>query len=296
MREFAAYWRMDQIQLESGDYRGRIRGVHTGVIQLGLSEQSISTRVDGSVPAGSVVVALRLPSPHATSFRGRRLESREMAIIRAGEEIASLHAGASRILTVAIAEPLADEIARCHGCASFDAVFPGDRLAMATPPAIATAGRRLLGLLDEVFKNAQPFATLAAAEDFERRIIKTLFSEAHHPPSGQLDSDGRKHARSAENHLRDHMRQPLDLLRLCRELGTTPRTLQSGFHNTFGLSMKSYSQALRFNGTRRDLIAADPAVDSVKAVALDWGFRHMGRFATDYRKWFGECPGMTLAK
>jgi len=35
---------------------------------------------------------------------------------------------------------------------------------------------------------------------------------------------------------------------------------------------------------------------SVKAVALKWGFTHMGRFSAQYRKRFGELPSHTLQK
>jgi AraC-like DNA-binding protein len=53
---------------------------------------------------------------------------------------------------------------------------------------------------------------------------------------------------------------------------------------------------LRFNGARRDLRVGDPRITSVKAIALHWGFLHLGRFAVNYRRWFGESPSATLAR
>ena len=38
---------------------------------------------------------------------------------------------------------------------------------------------------------------------------------------------------------------------------------------------------------------ADPS-ESVTRIALDAGFRQLGRFAVEYRKRFGECPSETL--
>lgn len=36
--------------------------------------------------------------------------------------------------------------------------------------------------------------------------------------------------------------------------------------------------------------------DQKADVANNWGFWHMGRFAADYRKFFGELPSETLQK
>jgi AraC-like DNA-binding protein len=296
MKEFAVGWSIEQTQLEAGKYLGRICGVHTRMIQLGLSEHSVSTHIHGAAPDGSVVLALRLPSPRPTSFRGQRLELREMAIIRSGEEIDSLHAGAAQILTVAIQQSYADQIARSHGAESFHQLFPRDKQNSISPDGFAATGQQLLRLLDQISQNDPPFADAAAGDRFEHRLIATLFAQIDFNRIRQNGPGPRNLAKLAETYLHQHPCQALDLLPLCRELSSTPRTVQLSFSKTFGLSMKSYAQALRFNGARRDLLAAHPAIDSVKAVAIGWGFRHLGRFSSDYFRWFGECPSITLAK
>jgi transcriptional regulator GlxA family with amidase domain len=86
------------------------------------------------------------------------------------------------------------------------------------------------------------------------------------------------------------------LIRICQQVGIPARCLQISFLKSFGISMKAYAHALRFNGVRRDLIAACPAEQSVKAIARHWGFCHMGRFSINYRRWFGECPVQTLKR
>jgi transcriptional regulator GlxA family with amidase domain len=49
----------------------------------------------------------------------------------------------------------------------------------------------------------------------------------------------------------------------------------------------------RLDMVNRMLRAADPS-DSVTRIALDAGFRQLGRFAVEYRRRFGECPSATL--
>jgi AraC family ethanolamine operon transcriptional activator len=55
-----------------------------------------------------------------------------------------------------------------------------------------------------------------------------------------------------------------------------------------------YFKARRLNGVRAELRDGDPASTSVQAVALRWGFWHLGQFSVDYRRHFGELPSVTL--
>ncbi|OAI42883.1 hypothetical protein AYO41_03280 [Verrucomicrobia bacterium SCGC AG-212-E04] len=81
---------------------------------------------------------------------------------------------------------------------------------------------------------------------------------------------------------------------LCAAIGAAPRTVQICYREAFGTSLRSALQALRFAGARQDLLASRDQPISVKAVALQWGFMHFGRFSVTYRRWFGEGPSMTL--
>lgn len=80
---------------------------------------------------------------------------------------------------------------------------------------------------------------------------------------------------------------------LCREFRVSRRTLQYCFQDVLGMSPISYLRAIRLNGVRRDL--RSPArPPTVQDTAAAWGFWHLGQFARDYRKLFGENPSDSL--
>jgi len=81
---------------------------------------------------------------------------------------------------------------------------------------------------------------------------------------------------------------------LCEATGVSLRSLGRAFQERFGVTPKQYLTARRLNEVRRELLAADPASHRVTEVAGRWGFWHMGQFAADYRRLFGELPSATL--
>jgi AraC family ethanolamine operon transcriptional activator len=80
---------------------------------------------------------------------------------------------------------------------------------------------------------------------------------------------------------------------ICRISGVSYRTLNYAFHERFGVSPKQYLQAVRLDRVRRDLRKVGPR-GKINDTANRWGFWHMGQFAADYRRQFGELPSEPL--
>jgi AraC-like DNA-binding protein len=82
---------------------------------------------------------------------------------------------------------------------------------------------------------------------------------------------------------------------ICAATGVSWRTLDRAFKERFGIGPKAYLQRLRLTGVRNDL-ADSPPDTFIADVANIWGFWHLGQFAQDYRKLFGELPSETLRR
>jgi AraC family ethanolamine operon transcriptional activator len=91
-------------------------------------------------------------------------------------------------------------------------------------------------------------------------------------------------------------REPLTLPELAAIIGTTPRTLQRAFKETLHISPLKYLRLSRMNAVQKMLLKGDKNDKSVTEVALDWGFKELGRFACEYKQLFGENPATTLAR
>jgi AraC family ethanolamine operon transcriptional activator len=70
----------------------------------------------------------------------------------------------------------------------------------------------------------------------------------------------------------------------------------SAFKQGLGMTPMAYVKGLRLYHVHRELWRAKISDTRVSDVANAWGFWHMGQFAADYRKLFGELPSDTLTR
>lgn len=89
---------------------------------------------------------------------------------------------------------------------------------------------------------------------------------------------------------------PIKLSRLCRDAGVSERTLRSIFKEVFGVGPNRYLHIRRLHLVRVALSIANPDTESVRQIALRFGFSDSGRMASDYHRLFGEYPSETLMR
>ena len=100
-------------------------------------------------------------------------------------------------------------------------------------------------------------------------------------------------ARRARDYIDSHANEPPTIEAACRAAEVSWRTLNYAFMEFFCVTPKQYLQATRLDGVRKDLYRKGPAA-KITDIANAWGFWHMGQFAADYKRHFGELPSQTL--
>jgi transcriptional regulator GlxA family with amidase domain len=132
-------------------------------------------------------------------------------------------------------------------------------------------------------------------EELLRELVEMQASTHSHfaPPgeSGPLPA----YVKSGVDFIRAHADQPLTSRDIARAAGVPGRTLQYGFQRFLGTSPMQVLRDERLDRCRLALLAeADGA--GVAETARNWGFAHLGRFAENYRRRFGETPRQTLSR
>ncbi len=75
--------------------------------------------------------------------------------------------------------------------------------------------------------------------------------------------------------------------------GVSPARMTADFRKHTGQTPLQFLRRYRLEQARQWLVSA-ANTQSVSAVALEWGFTHLGRFSQEYRETFGESPSATV--
>jgi transcriptional regulator GlxA family with amidase domain len=110
----------------------------------------------------------------------------------------------------------------------------------------------------------------------------------------RVSESRRQVVRQAEAFLIAHINESVSIARLCLAIGVSERTLRKAFRDVRGMSPKRCALRTRLAVVRQTLSRPQAAQATVTAVAADFGFFELGRFAGAYRAVFGENPSATL--
>jgi transcriptional regulator GlxA family with amidase domain len=102
-------------------------------------------------------------------------------------------------------------------------------------------------------------------------------------------------SRRAAELLADRLQDSWSVERLASAVGLSCRTLHRVVRNELGVSPMMLLRRVRLAQARADLEAPGHNT-SVTDVAYDCGFSHLGRFAQEYARQFGESPSETLRR
>ena len=100
----------------------------------------------------------------------------------------------------------------------------------------------------------------------------------------------------AKTYILEHLEEPISVKSLVDRIGVTERTLERAFLERFERTPKAVLKSFRLSGVNRELKRAAIENTLISDVANRWGFWHMGQFAKDYKRMFGELPSITLSK
>jgi AraC-like DNA-binding protein len=137
------------------------------------------------------------------------------------------------------------------------------------------------------------------ATQFEQSIMTALLLAHRHSHSGALarrqGGPAPRDLKRALDYIHANLDQPLAVADLVAVAGVPGRTLYKHFQDFKGASPMAYVRQARLAKVREDLLNA-ASCTRVTQVAGRWGFDHLGRFAGEYRRRFGEAPSTTLRR
>jgi AraC-like DNA-binding protein len=132
----------------------------------------------------------------------------------------------------------------------------------------------------------------------EQLVVSTLLgAQAHDKPAANAARCSvvlPRHVRKVQDFLHAHASEPVAADQMALIAGVSLRSLYAGFKEYCGVSPMQYLRALRLDGARQSLLNEPNC--NIAAVAMHWGFGHLGRFSIEYKQRFGESPSQSLRR
>jgi AraC-like DNA-binding protein len=151
-------------------------------------------------------------------------------------------------------------------------------------------------LLGDPVTVAQPLIRGSAARLLAAAALTTFPNTAATEPTAQDRRDATSAtARRAIAYMEQNLDADISVADIATAANVSIRAVQLAFRRHFDATPMQYLRKVRLHQVHRELLATDPASGAtVTDIATRWGFYSLSRFATHYRRAFGEAPRETL--
>ncbi|WP_440696174.1 helix-turn-helix domain-containing protein [Clavibacter nebraskensis] len=189
---------------------------------------------------------------------------------------------------------LEEAAAEAHGGRSRPLVFDHTR---PPTPERSSAWRRAVGEASPVLQDAasSPLLRMQAGLLVARATLE-LFPWHDVPFSAEMRAPRMSSVRTAIEYMHHHADRPITPADAARAAGISTRVLQLAVRRHEDTTPSALLRGIRLDRVHAELREASPATTTVRAVAEQWGFGHLGRFAASYAERFGELPSATLRR
>jgi AraC family transcriptional regulator, ethanolamine operon transcriptional activator len=285
-------------QLEAGQFEVCHATVDAGPLVLSMRAYNVGFKSEAAVRPGTALIGINANETQAVRWFGSPFKKDDIGSTRTTIDLRT--SGPATFYSVSIDEAALHQAFRDAPDAI--ALLQGVRSSRQSHDSFVAGGLR--STMNQIFsmgreRNRPLLPAGIPIRSIHGTIVPLLASAFERPDSIAIERSkclNRRLAavRRCEEYMRDHV--DATLLDLSRVSGLRSRSLINAFVAVTGFSPMDYLKRIRLDGARRTLLRRAKRDTRITDIATDWGFWHMGHFATDYRAMFGETPSQTLSK
>ena len=293
----ARAWDLQFKQLETGKMQGFLQQLVFPHFQLGRCYLDKHIHQLGSSPPGYWTFIFSVGG-HLIS-KGKKIGKDEIVLYKSGSEINAVTWSGFDVITLSLKESTLGK--------TCDELELPKVMKLLRENEVIRVNRRgqdefrnyLLGIFEELQAQPLHFSTSGHRELFDFEIPRKLCQLIEGPGTNKKISSSPLRESALQRAIDFVSQNEGDLLRVshvCQVAKVSERTLQYAFREYYGISPKKYLEAIRLNNAHRLLNLLNPDTARVNEIAYQTGFWHLGKFAADYKRMFGELPSTTLKR
>lgn len=295
MEEMARFWNLRITQLGKHRYCGNLSAFHSDRMQVSRVIHRNSSRIDGAIPQGTMILAVPISRRQTMQFHGVQVEDRDLILQDCVHGLDVSYVGELDILSVAVSQQMVRQRLtqlwrqEPRGAMSRTLKFSTLECAAKACLFLCEAIRRTTAKPDILHDHP-------LRRNLETSILDAILCGLEEPRLREGALARRWLARRAAAVIHERCREDLNIGDLCEAVGASRRTLHLGFLDLYGTSPMKYLLSIRLAGVRRELIQCKRSDAGVTDIATAWGFSHLGRFSASYRQYFGTLPSSDASR
>ena len=291
-------WDLIIAPVDPGPYRYAFQYVTTPLFSFYRESYRYSTRLVGLSPSNMQVFMVPIRTVDGSTHWKRPLPKNGISMTPPTSVEARFEAGQAHFMVLVNFEALRDGLpeellAECRRRTSAN-------LVPSSPRTATCFAAWMQDVLNAALQHGSMMHSPAVIRCLGEQLLQHVALSLRALPGGRLRpplSTRRRVVERALDYLRAQQEPVVTIPELAATIGTSQRTLEYAFHDTFDMAPMAYLRLQRLHAARRHLLAVDGAeATSVMRLAPRSSTRHLARFASAYRAEFGDLPSDTLVR
>ncbi len=291
-------WNLEFKKLSKGPFTGYIGLIDIGDIQVG--EIKLNSRIEQSGISPRGFRTFVIPGGKEQSFKWLNYDvtGKDLLIFSKQGDLEAVSSDNFHHYMISIHEDLLDDIIMIQGLVLLEKNLDSNEKVIQLNRGYFI---NVQSFLEVIFRKLEVKPYLIDSASFLHNIRNTLprillgFCEGGgYVIKSPLQRNRDKVFAKFRGYLKVNSLMDISVTHLTEYLDVSERTVQYAFLERYGVTPKSYLNALKLNEVRKLLI--DPYnKEYISNVARKSGFNHPGQFSIDYKKLFGESPSTTVS-
>ncbi len=290
-------WDVDFHQLDRGKFSSELLmygNNKTIFVRAKLARRMLQR---GSPPPGLRTFGLLVDPNIRIHWRNNEIHGDKLFIFPPGGELYSISQSDFDVFTLSLTEETLEQACNSLELPSFRMLVANNEVFECNPQTMFLLRKWLLQIEHKITSFSQSNESALFLRSLEKEIARrliTALAESKHLTKNQLMRKRDKAVTMAEMFILNSTSSQLTVNELCKIAHVSERTLEYAFRERYGLTPKAFTLVYRLNDVRKELKSSDARSSKVSEIAQKHNFWHMGQFAADYRRHFGELPSETL--
>ncbi len=286
-------WDLDFLPLERGKFPSRIGQYLFNDTFIGEANFFKKVEQRGATPPGYRTFVVPKNDRVNYHWRGREIDGQTLSLFPPNGELFSVSNGSFQVFTISFSFRILEEALEKVKSNKIKASIQGEQIWKVSHQKL----HRIRDLIRRLIsKSSEP--GLFNSQEIEYELVSEILNSIDHSRSSALESWKRRDTallKCVELIRSVNHNHNLTLSDLCRESKVSERTNQYAFKDRYGLTPKEYIKNYNLRMVRNKLKMSRKGA-RIQDVASEFGFWHMGQFASDYKHHFGELPSESLIR